>query len=407
MLGKAELFVVLQIYPVKVDFISTWLDEIVEENYSCTFENKVVRRLDINLLPGGTRAKDEEPCLRIHSFARMSTGIAELKSRTLIECLDGGTAKSIKIAEAIGRKLADVCVGRLYALPKGDFGIALTSETLKEDAKIYENTNFESFERFSEHCQNNSRWISMKWSLPADRDSSRDLLAVVQKLQTIFPSAVPLLYGLSDYDSFLGGSGNRHLLEVIDSANRAGMQSDWYSFPPLELFHFLSSIDEASSQVKPERFANRRVLDLSIPLAVIAGQKNGFKLLSEFFTVVSQLVGAFFASAIVQHSYQERYDLDNSLLWEGLPALPYWLGWFGISYAPYLQDSLKDCEYAFFIEDRYIFLKMGEEPVDLGTLRQIFPTLPSRLLQTEVHCERGAGSLVPRFEAAEFIPPMT
>lgn len=266
--------------------------------------------------------------------------------------------------------------------------------------------------------KNKNQQLQIEWNI-SGKSRPRDFMPRVLSLwQNLEPRFLPLQYGLiGAIDSPINGSNYEGFIKMLEpqpGALQCGV--GWYGESPVQIGSFRHAQDESVYKSLPVRFRPSHLLTLQIDLVAFENEADFSAKFEELFRQTAIEVNSFFASAIVIRSgiaanglpqyIVDDYSLSVGPWWEGLPSLPYWLGWYGSSYYPLLKEALTLSPFAKEFPDQGILLKLEDFPQTLNQLTGKFPELPKELLLTETTVQTPGAIRSRTYEPALIIPDL-
>jgi hypothetical protein len=246
----------------------------------------------------------------------------------------------------------------------------------------------------SEAKEERIRVVGLQWFVPRSRCVPETADAFVSATSRFLPEARPTRFG--DFEPFqerLEADGAPFAAMYAAKAGAPyGGHMFWSSRAPC--FGGNAFVDDPRAGVRrrPDHLPVGGSWSTSLDGRALESDARWREAVVDLFVAVARDVGAFYASATVTRGVIARrgrisYDgtsedvnvrtgsLEWRPWWQGLPAIPTWLAWFG---APY-RDVVRDVRGTEPRGDA-LLLRCGERPLDSDQLRGVFPLLPERLV---------------------------
>lgn len=308
----------------------------------------------------------------------------------LIAVAEGARPEGVRLAQALARDLALRGKGAVYDLQ--------TDEVLRPGGQRARPAQPEG-ERVSV--------LKIVWVFPLSRLTEEAVAQFLDLLRGGVPAAMPRQKSLMTF--WHGG----------EAAERPFDSRSWQGRPP-----------GYGGSVTIRRAADSPVvgavpawsISLSVDASAITRDRQLRAAVVDLFESVAANLGAIYAGAFVTPDYiwqggellRDNNTADHLIpIWNGLPAFPTWLAWFGPPYRPVVAAAFP----AGGVEEHPagLMLRMGELPAHGDELRARFPSLPSELIQhsrIEAYTEHYASGyqsrgIRPILEVADFIPPFS
>lgn len=258
--------------------------------------------------------------------------------------------------------------------------------------------------------------LEIEWSIGGKtkpKDFMPKVLTLWQKLE---PRFLPLQYGIDgEIDCPISGNNYDQLIKKLErKPKEPPLAVRWYGESPVQFGSFRHAEDETGYKRLPARFRPRHLLTLQIDMVPFEKEADFSAKFQEFFRQTAIEANAFFASAIVIRTGNaasgwpqyivDDYSLSVGPWWEGLPSLPYWLGWYGSSYYPLVKESLASVPEAREYPEQGILLKLDDFPQNLSQLTGKFPDLPKELILVETTSQVQGTIRSRSYEPAMIIP---
>lgn len=229
------------------------------------------------------------------------------------------------------------------------------------------------------------RVVNLLWCFPADR---RGELGgpLVRVLDEVYAKALPTRYGETEplQNEFTPGDEDGFAVWWRAAARSGSPLVAWKATPPCfggDAALTLPARDQAMAVTPLSlRFDGRAVeSDASTRAAVV-----------RLFVDVASRLGAIYGAGYVERNVvlgangRLGYDAESEslplgrLIWEGIPAIPTWLAWFGAPYRNALGDEVRRSASESKAEG--LLVRVADEPVGADQARLHFPKLPKALV---------------------------
>ena len=319
-----------------------------------------------------------------------------------LNTVENSSERTNKLAELLARQIADKGKGVVLDWNSGQ--ILYTSPGVKPPT--------------NPAVENDKPQLQIEWSISAKVRPKDFMPGVLTLWQSLEPRLLPLQFGSSgavncpindhNYESFI----NR----LEESANEPLRLVEWHGDYPVQTGSFLHAADASGYKKLPDRYSPRHLLTLQIDMGPFENESDFSAKFEDFFRRTAIASNAFFASAIVirfgvapngwPQYMVDDYSLSFGPWWEGLPSLPYWLGWYGSTYYPLVKEALASVPHAKEFPGQGMLLKLGDFPQNLDELRDKFPQLPKELLLLETTVQSPGSMRSRTYDSAKQIPDL-